>query len=256
MTKSNLEREQDIQESEYTFPYHYIPQWSSRHFSQNRYWSWGFRYIGGLLVVLDQLKQMSFESLIDIGCGDGRFIQELQAIYPNARILGIDYSAHAISMAQAMNPQGAYRQANVILEDLDELFDVATCIEVLEHIPLNDVSSFIKGLASTIRPGGTLVLTVPHINLPTSKKHYQHFSSEKLLDVLGEDFEGFVFIPFDLMQKTVALGYYLFSRTSKYVLITHPGVTGLLFNIYKSFCLYVETEKNCGRIAVVCMRKM
>ncbi|MBC8252913.1 MAG: anion permease, partial [Ardenticatenia bacterium] len=81
-----------LQDREYAYPYHYIPTWENGQFSQVQYWSWGYRYLGGIQVVLDQLRKLSFETLVDIGCGDGRFLREAKARFPEARMLGVDYS--------------------------------------------------------------------------------------------------------------------------------------------------------------------
>ncbi len=67
-----LDTIQLTQEEQYTYPYHHIPSWEANSFAQNQYWSWGFRYLGGLKVVMDALEGIDFKSIIDIGCGDGR----------------------------------------------------------------------------------------------------------------------------------------------------------------------------------------
>ena len=63
MSKNPKNKTQSIQEKEYSFPYHYIPEISEEGFSQVKHWSWGYRYLGGLRVVIDQLNKISFNSL-------------------------------------------------------------------------------------------------------------------------------------------------------------------------------------------------
>ena len=67
----------EIQEREYAFPYHYIPSALNEGFSQTRHFSWGFRYLGGLSVVAEEVARLEPTSLIDIGCGDGTFADVL-----------------------------------------------------------------------------------------------------------------------------------------------------------------------------------
>ena len=62
MTKKPKTRTQMIQEEEYSFPYHYIPEISEKGFTQEKHWSWGYRYLGGLKVVIDQFNKISFNS--------------------------------------------------------------------------------------------------------------------------------------------------------------------------------------------------
>ena len=92
MTQTKLEMPQQAQEDQYSFPYHYLPSWSAKGLILARYWPWGYRYLGGLMLVLDQLQPYRFASLIDIGCGDGRFLREAAKVYPDAHLLGVDYS--------------------------------------------------------------------------------------------------------------------------------------------------------------------
>ena len=50
----------NLQEEEYEFPYHYIPTFKNGNFSQTIHWSWGFRYLGGIKIVMDCLKNEQF----------------------------------------------------------------------------------------------------------------------------------------------------------------------------------------------------
>lgn len=85
--------EPHIQEAQYKYPYHYIPRVADGCFSQLQYWSWGMHYLGGMEVVLNQINSWTFDSLVDVGCGDGRFLRELAAERPAIDTLGIDVVA-------------------------------------------------------------------------------------------------------------------------------------------------------------------
>ena len=60
-----FDRVKESQEDQYILPYHYIPSLRDGNFKQHLYWSWGYRYIGGMNLVLDILKGVSFNSLLD-----------------------------------------------------------------------------------------------------------------------------------------------------------------------------------------------
>ena len=122
MSKNPKNKPQIIQEDEYSFPYHYIPEISDKGFSQIKHWSWGYRYLGGLRVVIDQLNKISFNSLLDIGCGEGRFLREVSQHYPEKTFVGLDYSTKAINLAKAFNPQLDYRCLNILKEEFVERF--------------------------------------------------------------------------------------------------------------------------------------
>lgn len=102
-----------IQENQYEYPYHYIPSLKNGNFSHVQYWSWGLHYLGGLHIVLKQLENLSFNSLLDIGCGDGRFLRAAAEFYPNVKLLGVDRSERAICLAKAMNPEINYETFDI-----------------------------------------------------------------------------------------------------------------------------------------------
>ena len=111
-----INKRSKIQETDNIFPYHYIPSNTDGGFSQTKYWSWGYRYLGGIKVVSDQIAKYNFDSIIDIGCGDGRFLAEISRLYPNRYYCGIDYSKRAINLAKAFNPHIDYQYLNILEE--------------------------------------------------------------------------------------------------------------------------------------------
>jgi ubiquinone/menaquinone biosynthesis C-methylase UbiE len=66
-----------------------------------------------------------------------------------------------------------------------EHFDLVVSIEVIEHIQPDEIPQFLAEIRRVLRPGGGLVLTTPTVNLPLNDKHYQHFTEEKLRQLLS-----------------------------------------------------------------------
>jgi 2-polyprenyl-3-methyl-5-hydroxy-6-metoxy-1,4-benzoquinol methylase len=243
--------EQRIQDDQYEFPYHYIPTHGDGQFSQTRHWSWGFRYLGGMRVVLDQLADISFDSLIDIGCGDGRFLSEVAGRHPDTDLLGVDYSQRAIDMASAMNPDLEYRCEDITERAASEQYDVATLVEVLEHIPPTELEGFVDAVAERVRLGGTIVVTAPHENKPVTDKYFQHFGRDDFRAALDGPFTDLQFIPFDdvyslgLRLLTTLLG----DRGNNF-LITNSRARSWFYELYLKRYLYTDWEC-CGRVAAV-----
>jgi len=254
MTQRRLRGKQEIQEVQYEYPYHYIPKWENGVFSQLHYWSWGFRYLGGMQVVLDQLARLSFGSVVDIGCGDGRFLREVAKRYPNARLLGVDVSERAIQLARAMNPTLEYKAINIVEESLPDSFDVVTLIEVLEHIPPQQVASFLKAVVDNTKDSGWLVLTVPHANVAVLNKHYQHFTSHHLQALLSPYFQGVAFIPFDVRSKVMAILQRLIGGRGHHFVLTNARLLSWFYQLYSNRYLYSDDERKCSRIAAVCWK--
>lgn len=244
--------EQKIQEDQYAFPYHYLPYIERNEFHQHAYWSWGFRYLGGMHVVNSICNEESYESLLDLGCGDGRFISNLSRASSTVKLLGVDYSKRAIGFAKAFNPALDYRAVNIMDDDLGgSKFDVVTLIEVLEHIPPEDLPEFVERAVSFLRPGGRLVSTVPHKNKPVSGKHFQHFDSTQLTILLSPYLEDLKFQPFDVPSKFLNIWFRLMGGSGEYFIVTWRPLLSAFYKYYLCRYLFGQDEHKCSRIACV-----
>ena len=176
-----------IQESLYEFPYHYLPylDHGGGAIKVSRQLAWGLEYMTYLSFLVDLIMRLSPRSLLDVGCGDGRLINMIKPSIPVVR--GIHLSFKALSFAQAFNPEVRFTCGDV--SDISEKYQVATCIEVLEHIPDNAIHSFIKDIANCIEAKGWLIISVPTVNVPLNKKHYRHYSFETLQTLVSSHFE-------------------------------------------------------------------
>lgn len=205
-------------------------------------------------VVKDLLDDITFESLIHVGCGDGRLLPEIYKFYSDTNLLGVDYSDRSISMANGLHPHLNYEVVDITEQDLDYAFEVATAIEVLEHIPPEDCTTFVESIHDILTENGTLILTVPHKNKPVSNKHYQHFNSKELRDLLESVFSDISFVQFDKQSKIFTALELAIGGRGNHFIINTPTVTNTLSRLYKNRYLYQPTEEPCRRIAAVCRR--
>lgn len=246
-----MDDKQLLQEEQYELPYHYIPVVDQKGFSQVSSWSWGMSYLGGIQAVIAQLKKHKFKSLIDIGCGDGRFLREVAMEFQAEVVCGVDYSQRATNLAQAMNPHLDYQCKNIASDKLKAKFDIATMVEVLEHIHPNDVNEFLRGVVSHLNPKGVLILTVPHINKPLQDKHYQHFSVESLTEALQCYFVVDRVIPFDWVSRFTRRAIYLLGYSGNNYLITNKRIMNWAYKKVLRGCLEPQSEKKCGRLLAI-----
>lgn len=103
------------------------------------------------------------KTILDYGCGQGRYVAELRKIFACADISGCDVSDQGLEIARTSNPGVSFLgMDNELIDCLDELFDLVISIEVLEHV--GDVRKAIQEIVRVLRPGGTALITTPCAN--------------------------------------------------------------------------------------------
>jgi 2-polyprenyl-3-methyl-5-hydroxy-6-metoxy-1,4-benzoquinol methylase len=179
---TGLDQVQQIQEDEYVFPYHYMDLVNDY---ERRI---GFlHYYNRLNRVKELLGPYKGQSILDAGCGDGRFCYELRL--ENVRLTGVDFSEKALAFARAFVPGVPFIAGDLRNLELPEKYDGAAMLETVEHIKPDEITSVLKGLASHLKPGAMAVFTVPSVNVPLLPKHYQHFSEESFRTALEPAFD-------------------------------------------------------------------
>ena len=185
------------QESLYGFPYHHLVDFddqSGRGFRSGRWYPGALRYASYLLAVSKTVAEEPFDSLVDIGCGDGRLTGKLAERFEGQKVVGVDVATNALQLARCISgrPNVSFVECDITQRAPEGApFDCGTMVEVLEHIPLDQVEAFVSGVGRLIRPGGRLIVTVPstNMNLKNITRHHQHFTQETLKAALAADFE-------------------------------------------------------------------
>lgn len=236
----------------YEFPHHYIPSLDNGNFSQAKSLRWGYEYLSYLYFILEKLKTTKFNSLLDVGCGDGRFLHEVNKVFPDKELVGIDLYEKSVAYARAFNPGIKYICGDITKDNfLKNKFDVVTLIETLEHIPINDVPSFVEGLHRHLKDKGTLILTVPTKNIKVNPKHYQHFDLESLSNALKPLFKisKYKFIN----KKSKSTKWIQSVLVNKFFILNNQTLLNMIYRHYQKNFLDAEAHDGT-RILAICSK--
>ena len=109
------------------------------------------------LQFIKEQAPLAGQRVLDVGCGGGLLSESLAQA--GARVTGIDLAHEALLVARLHAAENGlsidYRETAV--EELaqhqtEPLFDVVTCLEMLEHVP--DPVSVVRACAGLVKPGG------------------------------------------------------------------------------------------------------
>jgi len=98
------------------------------------------------------------KSILDVGWGDGAFLQAVDRELPHGQLLGID-----VDIGSAIpSPIIEYRSTSVVEFHLEVEFDVVFSDNVTEHIAPADLPVHLASIHRALKPGGTFILIMPH----------------------------------------------------------------------------------------------
>lgn len=128
----------------------------------------GFRFPGRTIFmrVYRAVPQVDPLNLLDVGCNVGAWLSDVRTRHPNARITGVELNGQALNVAAINRPEAALSRA--VAERLpfpDDTFDCVTCLEVIEHLPEENWAIAIADMRRVLKPGGVLIVTVPHAGM-------------------------------------------------------------------------------------------
>lgn len=247
---TDLTTQQALQDEEYSFPYHYVAQFNGT-FQQCFLDSWAINYVSTIEFMLGQIRTLAPARIADIGCGDGRFSREMALAFADSSVFGVDYSQRAITLASVMNtavPNLQFKQLDITKPSDLPAVDVAILMEVFEHIPLEFAAEFMRGVHGLLKPGGVLLLTVPHRNKPVEYKHFQHFTIDRILAYLQPHFDVVEVVPFE--KISIARRLITAILSNRFFILNSGRLLQAIYRYYKRNLFFCGSEKTCQRIFV------
>tara|TARA_B100000401_G_scaffold398469_1_gene309134 strand:- start:491 stop:1195 length:705 start_codon:yes stop_codon:yes gene_type:complete len=116
---------------------------------------------------IKERTQLKGKRVLDIGCGGGILSEALSSA--GADVIGIDASSQTIGVAKShanlVNSKVTYIESTVeefLSNNKDELFDVITCLEMLEHVP--SPNQIIENCHSLLKDDGDIFLSTINRN--------------------------------------------------------------------------------------------
>lgn len=235
------------QDDQYNFPYHHLVDYHDGLISLRKQWGWSLSYLGRIHLVLNTLNEMHFQSLLDIGCGDGKLLSILASHFADKSFVGVDYSERAIALARALSSSANVRFAveDIAKAKTADKYDVVTLIEVIEHIPVDKLDEFARRAAERLRPGGYLICTAPSTRLAVPVKHFQHFTADRIATLWRQ--QGF-----DVHRCQEIDGENLFftvlrkAMMNRIYVVNNRRLENFLFKMYCKLCLQGQGANGMG----------
>jgi 2-polyprenyl-3-methyl-5-hydroxy-6-metoxy-1,4-benzoquinol methylase len=127
--------------------------------------------------VFSILNNLSFSSVLDIGCAQGHYSIRIARKYSHSQVKGIDFNEEKLSIAKFVKKK--FNLKNLKLEKMNicdrsttEKYDLVLLLQVIEHI--QDDRATLKKIREIMSNNGHLVITAPneHLSMINWYKRY------------------------------------------------------------------------------------
>lgn len=98
-------------------------------------------------------------SFLEIGCGSGGVLSHFERAFPEVELIGSEALVAGLRMAGTKLTRTTLMQFDASRIPYADQFDAVGAFDVIEHI--RDDDAVLASMASSLRPGGVIMLTVP-----------------------------------------------------------------------------------------------
>ena len=134
------------------------------------------------------------DRVLDIACGDGYGCRILAGQV--GKVLGMDINGALIAANQQSNDVSniSYDVGDCFALSLaDGAVTGATAMELIEHLPVDQVDNFVKEVRRVVAPGGSFICSTPqnsHGDIPVVPWHVKEYSFAELRAILMRHFSN------------------------------------------------------------------
>ncbi len=132
--------------------------------------------------ILKIISRYNPSNLVDLGCGSGELLKEIQRKYPQLKLCGVDLSETQIDINKQRDSSIEWYEidldrADNLPEHMVEKFDIITASEIIEHV--DNPPLFLKNASKLAKPGvGRLILSTQSGRIWETERrvgHRNHF---------------------------------------------------------------------------------
>lgn len=100
-------------------------------------------------------------SILDVGCGPGNITRHLLRKRPDLKVLGVDLAPNMIALAKENNPGADFEVMDCReIGKLETQYDGIICGFTIPYLSKTETAKLIADLASLLKPGGVLYLSL------------------------------------------------------------------------------------------------
>ena len=123
--------------------------------------------------ILNTLKRIRFDSLLDVGCGDAELLLLLRSHFPSeVEFVGADLAPATMTRNRERHAFARFEVLDLQQAALDRTFGVVVCSEVIEH--LDGQPRAIANAARMVAPEGYLLITCPTGKVHATERRFGH----------------------------------------------------------------------------------
>jgi SAM-dependent methyltransferase len=135
---------------------HYAGHYDEVIASQTRFFDGDSNYFARYKIELARQLAGDAGAVLDFGCGIGRSIPHLTALFPKAEIAGCDLSRESLSVARRQYPNFRFATMDELGADLK--FDLVIASNVFHHIPPAERQAAMDYCYNRLTPNGRFVI--------------------------------------------------------------------------------------------------
>lgn len=165
-----------------------------------------------ILATMRDLLPFQTARILDIGCGTGGLLNQLQPTWPSS--WGLDISTHALKYSKKRGISHLFQASVSHLPIVDGYFDAIVCIDVIYHKQIQNDLAVLQECHRVLKPGGILILHTPAFSflkgahdcvVHTRERYTRSILHHRVLDtkfhILKISYRNFFLFPFIYFKR-------------------------------------------------------